>query len=207
VFLLGRIQSRHELADNPVILYMKGIPTNPQCGFSAKTVSILDATAIPYAYVNVLEAPFIRAKLPSISHWPTYPQLFINGELVGGCDIVEEMTNNGSLLPLLKSAVPEKASATNDALTTNEVVEMVQKGISDAKVMVEGQGCDLLITVVSSQFSDLTLVKKQQMVMATLKEPLASGKLHAVSIKAYTPDEWQGMLERRPAEGLLQIRH
>jgi monothiol glutaredoxin len=198
---------RKQLADNPVILYMKGIPANPQCGFSAKTVSILDATAIPYAYVNVLEAPFIREKLPSISHWPTYPQLFINGELVGGCDIVEEMTNNGTLLPLLKAAVPEKAPAANDALTANEVVQMVQKGISDAKVMVDGQGCDLLITVVSSQFSDLALVKKQQLVMATLKEPLASGKLHAVSIKAYTPDEWQELMGSKTAVGLLQIQH
>ena len=198
---------RKQLADNPVILYMKGIPANPQCGFSAKTVSILDATAIPYAYVNVLEAPFIREKLPSISHWPTYPQLFINGELVGGCDIVEEMTNNGTLLPLLTAAVPDKAQGANDSLTVSEVVQLVQKGISDAKVMVEGQGCDLLITVVSSQFIDLALVKKQQLVMATLKEPLASGKLHAVSIKAYTPDEWQELPANKPAAGLLQIQH
>jgi monothiol glutaredoxin len=198
---------RKQLADNPVILYMKGIPANPQCGFSAKTVSILDATAIPYAYVNVLEAPFIREKLPSISHWPTYPQLFINGELVGGCDIVEEMTNNGTLLPLLTAAVPDKAQGANDPLTVSEVVQLVQKGISDANVMVEGQGCDLLITVVSAQFIDLALVKKQQLVMATLKEPLASGKLHAVSIKAYTPNEWQELPVNKPAAGLLQIQH
>ena len=59
---------RNQLATNPIILYMKGVPTNPQCGFSAKTVGILDATQIAYAYVNVLEAPFIREKLPSISH-------------------------------------------------------------------------------------------------------------------------------------------
>ena len=196
---------RKQLAENPIILYMKGIPANPQCGFSAKSVSILNATNIPYAYVNVLEAPFIREKLPSISHWPTYPQLFVNGELVGGCDIIEEMSNNGSLLPLLTSAVPKKAETANDALTTSEVVQLVRLGINDADVMVRGEGCDLLITVVSPQFSDLTLVKKQQLVMATLKEPLASGKLHAVSIKAYTPDEWQALqLNKQP--GLLQIQ-
>lgn len=197
---------RKQLAENPIILYMKGIPANPQCGFSAKSVSILNATNIPYAYVNVLEAPFIREKLPSISHWPTYPQLFVNGELVGGCDIIEEMSNNGILLPLLTSAVPKKAETASDALTTSEVVQLVQLGINDADVMVQGEGCDLLITVVSPQFSDLTLVKKQQLVMATLKEPLASGKLHAVSIKAYTPDEWQALqLNKQP--GLLQIQH
>lgn len=178
-----------QLEENPIILYMKGIPANPQCGFSGKTVGILDATNIPYAYVNVLEAPFIREKLPSISHWPTYPQLFVNGELVGGCDIVEEMSINGTLLPLLQTGIP-KSSAENDSLSIYDVEQLVKKGINDADVMIEGEGCDLLITVVSQQFKDLTLVKKQQLVMATLKDPLASGKLHAVSVKAYTSDEW-----------------
>jgi monothiol glutaredoxin len=194
-----------QLADNPIILYMKGIPANPQCGFSGKTVGILNATNIPYAYVNVLEAPFIREKLPSISHWPTYPQLFVNGELVGGCDIVEEMSNNGSLVPLLTTAAPKKEQAASDALTASDVKQLVSQGFSDATVMIEGEGCDLLITVVSAQFSELTSVKKQQLVMATLKEPLASGKLHAISVKAYTPDEWQA-LQANKAPGLLQIQ-
>ena len=197
---------RHQLATNPIILYMKGIPANPQCGFSAKSVGILNATNIPYAYVNVLEAPFIREKLPSISHWPTYPQLFINGELVGGCDIIEEMSNNGSLLPLLTAAAPKKSETAKESLTILEVEQLVQKGIANAKVLVEGEGCDLLIVVVSEQFTDLALVKKQQLVMATLKEPLASGKLHAVSVKAYTPDEWLDRLMSKE-QGLLQIQH
>jgi monothiol glutaredoxin len=192
-----------QLADNPIILYMKGVPTMPQCGFSAKSVSILNETHIPYAYVNVLEAPFIREKLPSISHWPTYPQLFINGELVGGCDIIEEMSNNGSLLPSLTAAKPKKEQAGNDSLTNSEIIQLVELGFDDAKVTVEGEGCDLLITVVSAQFIDLTLVKKQQLVMSTLKEPLASGKLHALTVKAYTPGEWQDKLMDR---GLLQIQ-
>jgi monothiol glutaredoxin len=196
---------RNQLATNPIIIYMKGIPTNPQCGFSAKSVGILNATRIPYAYVNVLEAPFIREKLPSISYWPTDPQLIVNGELVGGCDIIEEMSNNGSLLPLLTAAAPKKAEAAKESLTTLEVEQLVQRGIPNAKVMVEGEGCDLLIIVVSEQFTDLALVKKQQLVMATLKEPLASGKLHAVSIKAYTPDEWNDRLISKE-QGLLQIQ-
>lgn len=194
-----------QLAENPIILYMKGVPTNPQCGFSGKTVGILDATKIPYAYVNVLEAPFIREKLPSISHWPTYPQLFVNGELVGGCDIVEEMSNNGSLLPLLTSAVPKKEEST-EGLSPSEVSQLVQLGIPEADVIVDGAGCDLLITVVSEQFSDLTIVKKQQLVLATLKEPLASGKLHAVSVKAYMPEEWQALQSAKKDPGLLQIQ-
>jgi monothiol glutaredoxin len=85
------------------------------------------------------------------------------------------------------------------------VEQLVKKGIGDAEVRVEGEGCDLLITVVSSQFNDLTLVKKQQLVMATLKDSLASGKLHAVSVKAFTPDEWQTLQVQKPS-GLLQIQ-
>ncbi|MFI3199027.1 MAG: Grx4 family monothiol glutaredoxin [Methylococcaceae bacterium] len=195
----------HQLATNPIILYMKGIPANPQCGFSAKSVGILNATNIPYAYVNVLETPFIREKLPSISHWPTYPQLFVNGELVGGCDIIEELSNNGSLLPLLKTAAPKKAEAEKETISIRDIEQLVQQGMPDATVLVDGEGCDLLISVVSEQFIDLALVKKQQLVMATLKEPLASGKLHAVSVKAYTQDEWQA-LQTNKETGLLQIK-
>jgi len=197
---------RNQLATNPIIIYMKGIPANPQCGFSAKSVGILNATNISYAYVNVLEAPFIREKLPSISHWPTYPQLFVNGELVGGCDIIEEMSNNGSLLPLLKTALPKKTEAVNETLSSHDIELLVQQDIPDAKILVEGEGCNLLIVVVSKQFTDLALVKKQQLVMATLKEPLASGKLHAVSVKAYTPDEWLDK-QINKEQGLLQIQH
>lgn len=189
---------KKQLADNAIILYMKGVPTNPQCGFSAKAVGILNATAIPYAFVNVLEAPFIREKLPKISHWPTYPQLFVNGELVGGCDIVEAMSNDGSLLPLLK------ATQTTDSLSNHDIEQLVKQGMSDSQVFVEGAGCDLTVTVISTQFTDLTAVKKQQLVMATLTDVLASGKLHAVSVQTYTPDEWQA----RPvntASGLLNI--
>lgn len=92
-----------QIAENPIILYMKGVPENPECGFSAKAVAAMQETGVPFAYVNVLQAPFIREKLPKISHWPTFPQLFVSGELVGGADIVEEMSKAGTLKPLLDS--------------------------------------------------------------------------------------------------------
>lgn len=95
---------QQQITSNPILLYMKGIPEAPECGFSAKAAAALKATGIPFAYVNVLVAPFIREKLPKISHWPTYPQLFVAGELVGGSDIVEEMARNGTLKPLLEQA-------------------------------------------------------------------------------------------------------
>lgn len=95
---------KRQLADNPIIIYMKGTPDNPECGFSAKAISALKSTGTELAFVNVLQAPFIRERLPRISGWPTFPQLFINGELVGGSDIVVEMVADGSLQPMLKQA-------------------------------------------------------------------------------------------------------
>lgn len=96
---------REQLANNPIIIYMKGVPEQPECGFSAKAVTALKATGIPFAYVNVLTAPFIREKLPKLSHWPTYPQLFVAGELVGGSDIVEDLAREGKLKPMLEAAI------------------------------------------------------------------------------------------------------
>ena len=93
-----------QLDENPIMLYMKGTPDNPQCGFSAKASGLLKSTGIGFAYCNVLEAPFIYEKLPAFSNFPTYPQLFIKGELIGGSDIVEDMLASGDLLPMLQEA-------------------------------------------------------------------------------------------------------
>ncbi len=99
---------REQIAEHPVLLYMKGVPDMPQCGFSAKAVACLQATGVPFAYVNVLAAPQIREKLPSISQWPTFPQLFVGGELVGGSDIVDEIARKGELKAMLDHAVASK---------------------------------------------------------------------------------------------------
>jgi monothiol glutaredoxin len=93
-----------QLRENPVILYMKGTPELPKCGFSARTVAALQRTGVTFASVDVLENPFIREKLPKISAWPTFPQLFVRGELVGGCDIVTELAQKGELELLLTAA-------------------------------------------------------------------------------------------------------
>ena len=85
------------IADNDVILFMKGTPDTPACGFSARTVAALQAVGKPFAAVDILPDPRIRQELSAISNWPTIPQLFVNGELVGGCDIVEVMYESGEL--------------------------------------------------------------------------------------------------------------
>ena len=82
---------------NPVLLFMKGTPEQPACGFSARTVAALQSLGRPFAAVNVLPDPRIRQELSALSNWPTIPQLFVDGELVGGCDIVMEMYQSGEL--------------------------------------------------------------------------------------------------------------
>ncbi len=85
------------ISENPVILFMKGTPDSPACGFSARTVGILNTVGKPFAAVDVLPDPRIRQELSALSNWPTIPQLFVDGELVGGCDIVTEMYESGEL--------------------------------------------------------------------------------------------------------------
>ena len=97
---------KDQIESNRVILYMKGSPNQPQCGFSARTVQALMACGQKFAYVDILSNPEIRANLPLYGNWPTFPQLWINGELIGGCDIVTEMHEKGELKPLIDAAAP-----------------------------------------------------------------------------------------------------
>ena len=96
---------KQQIADNPVILYMKGSPNAPQCSFSMRTSQAVMACGQRFAYVDVLSNPDIRAELPKYANWPTFPQLWVKGELIGGCDIVTEMHEKGELKPLIDAAV------------------------------------------------------------------------------------------------------
>jgi monothiol glutaredoxin len=95
---------KEQIESNPIILYMKGSPNQPQCGFSAKTSQALMACGERFAYVDVLSNPEVRANLPGYANWPTFPQLWVQGDLVGGCDIVMDMYESGELQPLVKEA-------------------------------------------------------------------------------------------------------
>jgi monothiol glutaredoxin len=100
------------ITDNPVILFMKGNPDRPACGFSARTVAALQGLGTPFAAVDILPDPRIRQELSELSNWPTIPQLFVNGELVGGCDIVTEMYESGELAEVLGVEQAEAAPPT-----------------------------------------------------------------------------------------------
>lgn len=97
-------QIKKDLSENKVVLYMKGVPQAPQCGFSAATVQIVQSFNVPFKAVDVLANPEIRRTLPVYSNWPTFPQLFVEGKLIGGCDIVHEMRDTGDLEVVFKNA-------------------------------------------------------------------------------------------------------
>jgi len=105
--VVSRINS--QIADNPVILYMKGTPQMPMCGFSMRTVEVLKQCEQEFAFVNIIADPAIRETLPKVSDWPTFPQLYIKGELVGGCDIVTDLAESGELKKMVDGAAVSAA--------------------------------------------------------------------------------------------------
>ena len=140
--LRSRIESL--LQSNRVVLFMKGQPTMPQCGFSAKAVGALSALGVDYAHVNVLADQEIREGIKVYGDWPTIPQLYIDGELVGGSDIIEQMTNSGELATLLGLEAPDR---TPPAITiTPAAAEMLQNAVADA-----GPGAALALSI-NAQF-------------------------------------------------------
>ncbi|HXH02160.1 MAG TPA: Grx4 family monothiol glutaredoxin [Candidatus Competibacteraceae bacterium] len=100
-----------QVKNNPVVIYMKGTPQFPMCGFSSRAANALAATGLPFAYVNVLEDPEIFENLPRYADWPTFPQIYIGGELVGGCDITLELYEKGELKPLMEEAIAKAEQA------------------------------------------------------------------------------------------------
>ncbi|MGP1931271.1 MAG: Grx4 family monothiol glutaredoxin [Arsenophonus sp. ET-YP4-MAG3] len=95
----------HQIKKTPILLYMKGSPKFPSCGFSAKAAKIISACGESFAYIDILENPDIRNELPKYTNWPTFPQLLIDGELIGGCDIIIDMYQQGELQKLITATV------------------------------------------------------------------------------------------------------
>ena len=98
-------QIKADIQSNKILIYMKGTPKAPQCGFSAATVQLFQSLKVPFETRDVIAHPEFREFVPAFSNWPTFPQVFVGGKLVGGCDIVHEMHERGELEPLLKEAL------------------------------------------------------------------------------------------------------
>ena len=102
---------KEQIENNDILLYMKGSPNQPQCGFSARTTQAVMACGERFAYVDILSNPEIRENLPKYANWPTFPQLWVKGELIGGCDIITEMSESGELQTLIKESVVPAAES------------------------------------------------------------------------------------------------
>ena len=101
---------KQQISENPIIVYMKGSPKLPSCGFSSQVAQVMINCGEQFAFVDILQHPDIRAELPKFANWPTFPQLWIEGELIGGCDIMLEMFQKGELQTLVKEAAARSAS-------------------------------------------------------------------------------------------------
>jgi monothiol glutaredoxin len=108
---MSQVQERisQDVSNNKVVIYMKGTPEMPRCGFSAATVQVLQSLNVPFKAVDVLADPEVWQGVKEFSDWPTIPQVFIGGEFIGGCDIVREMHARGELAPLLEKAQAHQA--------------------------------------------------------------------------------------------------
>lgn len=102
---------KKQITDNPILIYMKGSPNQPQCGFSQRASQALMSCGKRFAYVDILSNPDIRSTLPTYANWPTFPQLWVEGELVGGCDIINEMHESGELQELIDAAAQRAEAA------------------------------------------------------------------------------------------------
>ncbi len=100
-----RTRIEETVKNNKVLIYMKGNPAFPMCGFSATTIQIFDSLGMPYETVDVLQDPEVRDGIKRYSNWPTIPQVYVNGEFLGGCDIIQEMHGRGELEPLIRTAL------------------------------------------------------------------------------------------------------
>ncbi|MEE9157796.1 MAG: Grx4 family monothiol glutaredoxin [Gammaproteobacteria bacterium] len=101
---------KDQIQGNPIVLFMKGTPDAPQCGFSMQTAQALKACNVEFAYVDILAEPEIRANLPHYSNWPTFPQVFINGELIGGCDITLDLFQKGELQKMTQEVAAQSTN-------------------------------------------------------------------------------------------------
>jgi monothiol glutaredoxin len=156
--LRARIESL--LAANPVVLFMKGNPRAPQCGFSAKAVGALDATGATYAHVDVLADPEIREGIKAYGDWPTIPQLYIGGELVGGSDIILQMAGSGELHGALSLPPPDRTPP--QITITAAAAAMLKQAIADA-----GDGYALQVDVDGAFNARLQLAQRDEAAIAT----------------------------------------
>ncbi|MDQ3287951.1 MAG: Grx4 family monothiol glutaredoxin [Pseudomonadota bacterium] len=194
--VLARIESL--LDTNRIVLFMKGEPRAPQCGFSAKAIGALDALGVEYAHVNVLADPEIREGIKEYGQWPTIPQLYIGGELVGGSDIIEQMAGSGELHGMLGLAAPDRTPPQISISTA--AVQMLRDAVANA-----GDGYALQIEVDGRYNAKLQLASIDPQAIATEAEGLrvqfdlaSAGRARGLSIDWVDDERGRGLVIDNP---------
>ena len=153
---------------NPVLLFMKGTPEAPQCGFSNRVIQVLNSWDVPFESINVLSDENIRQEIKDFSNWPTIPQLYINREFVGGCDIVEELSTNGELAEVLKQAYPDREfsppppPAEVQELSSTEASEMLKQNPEIPLLDVRSEEERAMACITNSRLLDNQLAQESQ---------------------------------------------
>ena len=156
------------IEENPVLLFMKGTPEAPQCGFSNRVIQVLNSWDVPFESINVLSDENIRQEIKDFSNWPTIPQLYINREFVGGCDIVEELSTNGELADFLKQAYPDREftppppPAEVQELSSTEASEMLKQNPEIPLLDVRSEEERAMACITNSRLLDNQLAKRSR---------------------------------------------
>ena len=156
------------IEENPVLLFMKGTPEAPQCGFSNRVIQVLNRWDVPFESINVLSDESIRQEIKDFSNWPTIPQLYINREFVGGCDIVEELSSNGELADVLKQAYPDREFAPPpppaevQEICSTEASEMLKKNPEIPLLDVRSEEERQMACITNSRMLDNQLAQEIQ---------------------------------------------
>jgi len=156
------------IEENPVLLFMKGTPEAPQCGFSNRVIQVLNSWDVPFESINVLSDENIRQEIKDFSNWPTIPQLYINREFVGGCDIVEELSTNGELADVLKQAYPDREftspppPAEVQEISSTEAYEMLKQNPEIPLLDVRSEEERAMACIINSRLLDNQLAQEIQ---------------------------------------------
>ena len=156
------------IEENPVLLFMKGTPEAPQCGFSNRVIQVLNSWDVSFESINVLSDESIRQEIKDFSNWPTIPQLYINREFVGGCDIVEELSSNGELADVLKQAYPDQEftppppPAEVQEISSTEASEMLKQNPEIPLLDVRSEEERAMACITNSRLLDNQLAQEIQ---------------------------------------------
>jgi len=183
------------ITKSPVMLFMKGSPEEPRCGFSKRITELLQQHNIQFGHFDILEDQEVRQGLKEFSSWPTYPQLYRDGEFIGGLDILLELEASGDLEDELKTSSGSAKGVVDGSTLENKISKALDASVVKATDESDGCGAKFSVLVVSPRFAAMPLVERQRAVHAAIAEEMP--RIHALTLRCRTPEQY----ERDTAKG------